>query len=42
MIAIILPFSVFLVYYFYRKDVYDLHHAILGMSSILILKVKIY
>lgn len=31
MIAIILPFSVFLVYYFYRKDVYDLHHAILGL-----------
>lgn len=30
-IAIILPFTVFLVYYFYRKDVYDLHHAILGL-----------
>ncbi|XP_017971615.1 PREDICTED: lipid phosphate phosphatase 2 isoform X1 [Theobroma cacao] len=30
-IAIILPFSVILVYYFIRRDVYDLHHAILGL-----------
>lgn len=29
-IAILLPLAVFLVYYFIRKDVYDLHHAILG------------
>ncbi|XVE84891.1 hypothetical protein DITRI_Ditri17bG0048100 [Diplodiscus trichospermus] len=31
MIAIILPFFVILVYYFIRRDVYDLHHAILGL-----------
>ncbi|XP_010279381.1 PREDICTED: lipid phosphate phosphatase 2-like isoform X2 [Nelumbo nucifera] len=30
-IAILLPFAIFLVYYFYRRDVYDLHHAILGL-----------
>lgn len=29
-IAILLPLAVFLVYYFIRKDVYDLHHAIMG------------
>lgn len=31
MIAILLPFAVILVYYFVRRDVYDLHHAILGL-----------
>ncbi|XP_022734537.1 lipid phosphate phosphatase 2-like isoform X4 [Durio zibethinus] len=31
MIAIILPFFVILVCYFIRRDVYDLHHAILGL-----------
>ncbi|KAF9591870.1 hypothetical protein IFM89_008916 [Coptis chinensis] len=30
-IAILLPFAIFAVIYFYRKDVYDLHHAILGL-----------
>ena len=30
-IAILLPLAVILVYYFIRKDVYDFHHAILGM-----------
>ncbi|XWS35001.1 hypothetical protein CRYUN_Cryun21dG0087100 [Craigia yunnanensis] len=30
-VAIILPVFVILVYYFIRKDVYDLHHAILGL-----------
>ncbi|KAF5745239.1 lipid phosphate phosphatase 2 [Tripterygium wilfordii] len=30
-IAILLPFAVILVYYFIRRDVYDLHHAILGL-----------
>ncbi|PIA33438.1 hypothetical protein AQUCO_04100098v1 [Aquilegia coerulea] len=30
-IAVLLPFAVFAVYYFYRRDVYDLHHAILGL-----------
>ncbi|KAL0431106.1 UNVERIFIED_CONTAM: Lipid phosphate phosphatase 2 [Sesamum radiatum] len=30
--AVILPITVFLVYYYYRRDVYDLHHAILGLA----------
>ncbi|XP_030476399.1 lipid phosphate phosphatase 2-like [Syzygium oleosum] len=30
-IAILLPFAVILIYYFIRKDVYDLHHALLGL-----------
>ncbi|CAN6549519.1 unnamed protein product [Malus baccata var. baccata] len=30
-IAVLLPLAVFLVYYFIRKDVYDLHQAILGL-----------
>ncbi|KAF6145875.1 hypothetical protein GIB67_028870 [Kingdonia uniflora] len=30
-IAVLLPFIVFIVYYYYRRDVYDLHHAILGI-----------
>ncbi|CAN6727748.1 unnamed protein product [Malus baccata var. baccata] len=30
-IAVLLPLAVILVYYFIRKDVYDLHHAILGL-----------
>ncbi|XP_059655462.1 lipid phosphate phosphatase 2-like isoform X2 [Cornus florida] len=30
-IAILLPLAVIVVYYFIRKDVYDLHHAILGL-----------
>nr|POE69334.1 lipid phosphate phosphatase 2 [Quercus suber] len=30
-IAILLPFVIFLIYYFIKKDVYDLHHAILGL-----------
>ncbi|KAG5128513.1 hypothetical protein JHK82_029348 [Glycine max] len=39
-IAILLPLAVFLVYYFIRKDVYDLHHAILGLLfSVLITAV---
>ena len=41
MVAIILPIFVILVYYFIRRDVYDLHHAILGNTtfSLEILKV---
>ncbi|KAH9746670.1 Lipid phosphate phosphatase 2 [Citrus sinensis] len=31
LIAILLPFIVVHVYYFIRRDVYDLHHAILGL-----------
>ncbi|XP_049936542.1 lipid phosphate phosphatase 2-like isoform X2 [Nymphaea colorata] len=31
MIAILLPMGIFLLYYIYRKDVYDFHHAILGL-----------
>ncbi|KAK4779477.1 hypothetical protein SAY87_015583 [Trapa incisa] len=31
MIAILLPIVIFLVFYFIRRDVYDLHHAILGL-----------
>ncbi|GAU25625.1 hypothetical protein TSUD_49770 [Trifolium subterraneum] len=39
-IAILLPLAVFLVYYFIRKDVYDFHHAILGLLfSVLITAV---
>ncbi|KAJ8770062.1 hypothetical protein K2173_010093 [Erythroxylum novogranatense] len=30
-VAILLPFVIILVYYFVRRDVYDLHHAILGL-----------
>ncbi|CAN6714362.1 unnamed protein product [Malus baccata var. baccata] len=29
--AVLLPVAIFLVYYICRKDVYDLHHAILGL-----------
>lgn len=29
-ICILVPISIFTVYYFFRRDVYDLHHAILG------------
>ncbi|GLU04692.1 hypothetical protein SLE2022_218280 [Rubroshorea leprosula] len=40
MIAIMLPFCVILVYYFIRKDVFDLHQAILGLLfSVLITAV---
>eukprot|EP00268_Persea_americana_P011358 TRINITY_DN1480_c0_g3_i1.p1 TRINITY_DN1480_c0_g3~~TRINITY_DN1480_c0_g3_i1.p1 ORF type:complete len:321 (-),score=36.23 TRINITY_DN1480_c0_g3_i1:269-1231(-) len=39
-IAILLPLAFFLVYYLYRRDVYDLHHAILGLLfSVLITAV---
>ncbi|WZZ18922.1 hypothetical protein YC2023_112011 [Brassica napus] len=31
LIAVVLPFVVISVYYFIRRDVYDLHHAILGL-----------
>ncbi|KAL5726579.1 hypothetical protein ACHQM5_009612 [Ranunculus cassubicifolius] len=31
LIAVLLPLIIFSVYYFYRRDVYDLHHAILGL-----------
>ncbi|XP_047944198.1 lipid phosphate phosphatase 2-like [Salvia hispanica] len=38
--AVILPCLVFLIYYHRRKDVYDLHHAILGLAySVLITAV---
>ncbi|KAF2317814.1 hypothetical protein GH714_041129 [Hevea brasiliensis] len=30
-VATLLPFVIIVVYYFIRKDVYDLHHAILGL-----------
>ncbi|PON86996.1 Lipid phosphate phosphatase [Trema orientale] len=30
-IAILLPLAVIIVYYFIRRDVYDLHHAVLGI-----------
>lgn len=40
LIAILLPIVVILVYYFIRHDVYDLHHAILGLLfSVLITAV---
>ncbi|XP_006843771.2 lipid phosphate phosphatase 2 isoform X2 [Amborella trichopoda] len=31
MYAMLLPIVIFLIYYYYRRDVYDLHHAILGL-----------
>ncbi len=31
-LAILLPLVIFTIYYFQRRDVYDLHHAILGIS----------
>ncbi|XP_044490291.1 lipid phosphate phosphatase 2-like [Mangifera indica] len=31
LIGIVLPCIVIYVYYFFRKDIYDLHHAILGL-----------
>ncbi|KAL6007601.1 hypothetical protein ACLOJK_033100 [Asimina triloba] len=34
MIGIVLPFAIFIGFYFYRRDVYDLHHAILGSYDI--------
>ncbi|XP_068636560.1 lipid phosphate phosphatase 2-like isoform X2 [Aristolochia californica] len=33
MIALLLPFAVFIAFYVYRSDVYDLHHAILGVIT---------
>ncbi|KAK1268896.1 Lipid phosphate phosphatase 2 [Acorus gramineus] len=30
-IGILLPFAIFIVIYFFRRDVYDLHHAMLGI-----------
>ncbi|XP_031501370.1 lipid phosphate phosphatase 2-like isoform X1 [Nymphaea colorata] len=30
-IAILIPFAIILIYYFIRRDVYDFHHAILGL-----------
>ncbi|XP_077210612.1 lipid phosphate phosphatase 2-like isoform X2 [Tasmannia lanceolata] len=30
-LAVVLPFAIFTAFYFRRKDVYDLHHAILGL-----------
>ncbi|KAK8470678.1 hypothetical protein PHAVU_003G031400 [Phaseolus vulgaris] len=39
-VAILLPIAIILVYYFFRKDVYDFHHAILGLLfSVLITAV---
>ncbi|KAL4633142.1 hypothetical protein ACB092_04G100600 [Castanea dentata] len=35
--AVLLPFAIYTIYYFRRRDVYDLHHAILGtLFSLLI------
>lgn len=30
MIAVMLPILMFVLYYLYRRDVYDVHHAIVG------------
>ncbi|XP_059451994.1 lipid phosphate phosphatase 2-like [Corylus avellana] len=39
-VAILLPFAVILIYYFIKKDVYDLHHAMMGLLfSVLITAV---
>ncbi|CAN6451892.1 unnamed protein product [Victoria cruziana] len=32
-IAILIPFAIILIYYFIRRDVYDFHHAILGVIT---------
>uniref|UniRef100_A0A3Q7FZG8 Phosphatidic acid phosphatase type 2/haloperoxidase domain-containing protein n=1 Tax=Solanum lycopersicum TaxID=4081 RepID=A0A3Q7FZG8_SOLLC len=38
--TVILQWIVFLIYYHYRRDVYDLHHAILGiLYSVLVIAV---
>ncbi|KAL7152955.1 hypothetical protein ABFS83_04G133200 [Erythranthe nasuta] len=38
--AVILPCIIFIIYYLYRRDVYDLHHAILGLAySVLVTAV---
>ncbi|KAI7758146.1 hypothetical protein M8C21_010593 [Ambrosia artemisiifolia] len=29
--AVLLPVAVFVAFYYYRRDVYDLHHAVLGL-----------
>ncbi|KAJ0868950.1 putative phosphatidate phosphatase [Helianthus annuus] len=29
--AVLFPMAIFMVFYFHRRDVYDLHHAILGL-----------
>lgn len=34
-IAVLLPFAAILANYFYRRNVYDLHHATLGIFSVL-------
>ncbi|KAL5058771.1 hypothetical protein RYX36_030375 [Vicia faba] len=40
MLAIVLPVVIFLVVYFRRRDIYDLHHAVLGLLfSILVTAV---
>lgn len=31
MISLVLPMVIFAAFYFYRRDVYDLHHALLGI-----------
>ncbi|XP_010032374.2 lipid phosphate phosphatase 2 isoform X2 [Eucalyptus grandis] len=41
MIAIVFPFVIFLVFYFTRKDVYDFHHAILGLLFAVLLTAVI-
>lgn len=41
MISILLPFAVFIGIYIYRRDVYDLHHAILGEPLIFMLNVHL-
>ncbi|CAH1418954.1 unnamed protein product [Lactuca virosa] len=39
-IAIVLPLVVILIYYFIRKDVYDLHQEVLGpLFSVLVTRV---
>ncbi|KAF8025214.1 hypothetical protein BT93_F2147 [Corymbia citriodora subsp. variegata] len=40
-LAIVFPFIIFLVYYFTRKDVYDFHHAILGLLFSILLTAVI-
>lgn len=36
-LAVLLPLIIFSIYYYFRKDVYDFHHAILGTYSTLFL-----
>ncbi|XP_043702842.1 putative lipid phosphate phosphatase 3, chloroplastic [Telopea speciosissima] len=39
--AVLLPIAIFLAFYFRRRDVYDLHHGVLGISFSILLAAAI-